>query len=278
MADTVIDIPSVTNLLPNTPTLPQTVAAFSVFRLSIPVIQNLASRVGAVALTGGVAIAIAINPKGSFEVVQSVFQTTTDYINLFFNVVSDYIRSETKQAVEYAERRDQGQRALPPPEHAEHADEAPPPPPKLYTIENFPYYAKGSPPDLTPNFHDTNEVIMAYWRLHVDVIRMVLNDHQLPDPYLMKRIYYELIKQTHPDRGGTNQEAIQLNLAYEIVKQVIKDPETQIETLRRITIHYTQDRGRTTPTLTSPYISLFLFGSFFSFYLVRTVNNRKRKN
>ena len=49
-------------------------------------------------------------------------------------------------------------------------------------------------------------------------IKMILNDHQLPDPNLMKHIYYELVKQTHPEVGN-NQETSQLNLAYETAKE-----------------------------------------------------------
>ena len=148
--DTAIDIPSVTNLLPTPPqTVGKTVAAFSAFRLAIPVIQTLGTRtftgrgLGSViglGVTSSVALTIAIKPQESFQVVQDVFQTTTDYINLFFNIVADVIRSETKNAVD-SERITSIITYPPPSPGGRSMPQQSPNPyqPKLYTLEPFPF-------------------------------------------------------------------------------------------------------------------------------------------
>jgi len=92
---------------------------------------------------------------------------------------------------------------------------APPPPllPKNYTIDNFPSFVNPTTVLKTIGDSEIDSLINAYNALGIDVVSMILADHQLPQMSLVRAIYLQQIKQFHPDKstdpddGNANRKA-----------------------------------------------------------------------
>lgn len=143
---------------------------------------------------------------------------------------------------------------------------AAPPPllPKDYTIQNFPYYGKKNFQPAHIGDPDVDPLIDAYANLRINVVAMILADHQLPQMKLVKAIYLDQIKQIHPDRNtnsftDANQQASIVNQAYTTIKNIMKSADDQADLIRPVLQHF--HKGYFPPT---PYIILFFMGGAFA--------------
>lgn len=141
---------------------------------------------------------------------------------------------------------------------------APPPPlvPKDYTLSNFPYFLTG--PALFLNNPDVDPYLQAYYNLDIDIVSMILADHQLPQLELVRDIYVQRIRQNHPDKGGSSATAAKLNDSYATIKALMQSPDDQFDLIQPVLQYF--HKSSFPPT---PYIILFCAGGFLSILLLR---------
>jgi len=142
---------------------------------------------------------------------------------------------------------------------------AAPPPllPKDYTVENFPYYGGNK---RLINDPDVDPYLEAYYTLGIDIVSMILNDHQLPQLSLVRDIYLQRVKQVHPDKNpqGDHQLTASLNDSYTKIKAMMNSADDQFDILSPVLQAFHKGSF---PAY--PYILLFFAGGFFTIWLVR---------
>lgn len=130
--------------------------------------------------------------------------------------------------------------------------------PKDYSREFFPYYIS---PLFLPRFvgiEEYDRLIRAYNDLGIDVVAMILQDHQLPQLDLVRDIYREAIRQQHPDKTGsaaTTGAASTLNVAYGEIQATMKGAGNQYELIRAVLQKFNK-----TAFPSIPYVYLFAGG------------------
>jgi hypothetical protein len=137
--------------------------------------------------------------------------------------------------------------------------------PKDYTKQNFPFYFNSQKIRYIHD-SDVDPLIEAYAVLGIDVVSMILQDHQLPQMKLVKEIYFEQIKHIHPDKNldfeGATQLASLVNLAYTRIKNMMKSADEQADLITPVLQYF--HKGYFPPT---PYIILFFLGGAFVVWL-----------
>src|SRR6185503_3733486 len=72
--------------------------------------------------------------------------------------------------------------------------------PKDYTLANFPYHILPTTILRKTGNEEVDTLIEAYNALGIDVVSMILDNHQLPQLELVRDIYIQEIKRAHPAR------------------------------------------------------------------------------
>ena len=88
---------------------------------------------------------------------------------------------------------------------------------------------------------------------------MILDQHQLVDFNFVKNRYRRLQKSAHPDKGGSNSESIEINLAFEKIKNLMTPHGEldQVDLISRVLLYF-----RPPPRNYSfAYILLFFVGT-----------------
>ena len=67
---------------------------------------------------------------------------------------------------------------------------------------------------------------------------MILVKQHLPDFDFVKKRYRSLQKVVHPDRGGSAEASIELNLAFEKINSLSKNEKEQFDFIRNVYLFY----------------------------------------
>jgi hypothetical protein len=236
--------------------------------------QNKALLAGAAAF--GATVVVSLQPEKSLDLLLGGIATTANYTSQALGVVANKIRSLEKADLEqifnkqiewlgpYFEpttgKSGGGPLMI-----------APPPLllPKDYTLNNFPYYVRssfGGTHSQKINDPDVDPYLEAYFALGINVVPMILDNHQLPQLSLVREIYLQKIRQVHPDKSGTDTSgsAALLNDSYRKIKTLMNSTEAQFEVIRPVLQAF--HKGHFPPT---PYILLFFAGGFLSILFLR---------
>ena len=106
--------------------------------------------------------------------------------------------------------------------------------------------------------------LQAYYNLDIDIVSMILADHQLPQLELVRDIYVQRIRQNHPDKGGSSATAAKLNDSYATIKALMQSPDDQFDLIQPVLQYF--HKSSFPPT---PYIILFCAGGFLTILLLR---------
>ena len=87
---------------------------------------------------------------------------------------------------------------------------------------------------------EADELIEAYERLQIDIVRVILDKHQLVDWNFVKKRYRRLQKQFHPDKGGETFESAAINLAFEKIKNIMtpNGESDQMDLISRVLLYH----------------------------------------
>ena len=117
---------------------------------------------------------------------------------------------------------------------------------------------------------EADELIEAYERLQIDIVRVILDKHQLVDWNFVKKRYRRLQKQFHPDKGGETFESAAINLAFEKIKNIMtpNGESDQMDLISRVLLYHepkTKDNS-------GAYLFLFSVGAtttLISFFVLK---------
>jgi hypothetical protein len=94
-----------------------------------------------------------------------------------------------------------------------------------------------------------DEYIYGFAVLRIDIVRMILEDHALPDEKFVHKRYLNVQKEVHPDRGGTNEESKDVNVARGFLEKLYEDVQEQIELFQTVfTVQMEQQEEKNTET------------------------------
>lgn len=264
------------------------VGLYMVGKLALPALLWVGSRLAGPLVTGGpvgpvrgvllstaaigTTIVVAAKPEEALDFALRGIATTAQAASQVLGVAANQIRALEKvdleklmnKPFEYFEAPEESGNGSQPQGPLQIA---PPPPlvPKDYTLSNFPYFLRGSPERAT--FLNNSEVdvyLQAYYNLGIDIVAMILADHQLPQLPLVREIYRQQIRQNHPDKGGSSLTAAKLNDSYATIKSLMKNPDDQFELIRPVLQYFHKSQFPATP-----YIILFCAGGFLTILLLR---------
>lgn len=109
-----------------------------------------------------------------------------------------------------------------------------------YDESDFPYNLNGNPIVET----GTPEVdlwIKDFARLNIDIFEMIVKAQTLPDASFLKKRYFRIQRQVHPDLGGSTELSTEVNVAKESLDHLYQDPYKQI-TLFQTIFQYVRQR------------------------------------
>lgn len=236
---------------------------------------------GGVGVRGGLAlgaigyaslVVVVIQPEKALDFLLGTVATTAEVSSQLLSVAANKIRVVEKQDLE--KLLNEQIKFLEPLLGDEKVPETPPQQaqgplllgqllPKDYEQDNFPYYLPNPPLSAVSSINNeyVDDFIRAYHTLNIDIVKMVLGVHQLPQMQLVKAIYRTEIKKFHPDKDNNRnspfalQRAIDLNLAYAKIRNMMKSPEQQAQIMTPILQYY--HKGAFSP---NPYLILFAVG------------------
>jgi hypothetical protein len=139
--------------------------------------------------------------------------------------------------------------------------------PKDYTLDNFPYFLKTKKPKPSINNEEVDPYLEAYHALGIDIVPMILDQHQLPQLPLVRQIYLQQIRQFHPDKStnrDANLQASTLNDSYAKIKALMNSPDDQFDVIRPVLQYFHKGTYPATP-----YIILFFAGGFLTLLLLK---------
>lgn len=87
---------------------------------------------------------------------------------------------------------------------------------------------------------EADELIEAYEILQIDIVRVILDKHQLVDWNFVKKRYRRLQKQFHPDKGGETFESAAINIAFEKIKNIMtpNGESDQMDLISRVLLYH----------------------------------------
>jgi hypothetical protein len=108
-------------------------------------------------------------------------------------------------------------------------------------------------------------LIEAYNALGIDIVSMILNDHQLPQLDLVRDVYIYQIKKVHPNKNS-DYDAYRgiINDSYAKIKNLVKYAKEQFEFIQPVLQFF--HKGAFPP---GGYVVLFLAGGLFTIWLLR---------
>jgi hypothetical protein len=114
---------------------------------------------------------------------------------------------------------------------------------------------------------DVDRYIEAYYVLGIDIVPMILDNHQLPQMDLVRDIYLQQIRQVHPDKNP-NVDAVgtsaRLNDSFTMIKTLMRSADDQLDFIQPILQYF--HKGAFPPL---PYILLFFAGGFVTILLLK---------
>ena len=158
---------------------------------------------------------------------------------------------------------------------------APHAPFREYQEATFPFNLPANSTLILTEDKDADEWIRHFATFQIDIYNMILRDNTLPDPIFLRKRYLILQRKVHPDRGGTNDESKEVNVAKDELDKLYEDSHEQINLFQAVFTSYDQRQDQqskkrkladsTSVTSSSnttsgtessaPYIVLFLVGA-----------------
>ena len=124
--------------------------------------------------------------------------------------------------------------------------------------------------------------------MNVDVFNLIRTNHTLPDETFLKKRFVNVLKSIHPDKKGqsTTTQTARVNVARDrLLNEFYQDDYKQITLFHAVLNTVLQGATQTPQSLmqpatqhgSSPFIVLFLVGSFVGFAVVFSLNKKKTK-
>lgn len=166
------------------------------------------------------------------------------------------------------------------PSDFEHAASLPPHAPfKSYDESNFPYNLVDKKHLKKTGNEEVDAWISDFAQLDIDVYTMVSREQTLPDPAFLKKRYFLIQKQVHPDKEGSTEQSIRVNLAKESLDQLydhVHDQITLFQTIFNSLPQQVRVQQQQKKVNTAPLIILYLVGVGAGVVLVLSRNKKKK--
>jgi hypothetical protein len=119
----------------------------------------------------------------------------------------------------------------------------------------FQYNWNGKP--IRIGHEESDQLIEAYEKLNIDIVRVILDKHQLVNFRFMKKRYLQLQKQFHPDQqNGNTLQSTEINVSFEKIKRLMTingEPE-QLDFISHVLLFF-----RPKPSNNDSLAYMFLF-------------------
>jgi len=169
---------------------------------------------------------------------------------------------------------------------------------RKYEEDTFPFNLPANSTLTLTEDKDADEWIRQFATFQIDIYNMILRDHTLPDPVFLRKRYLILQRKVHPDRGGTNDESKEVNVAKDELDKLYEDSHEQINLFQAVFTSYDQRQDQqqskkrkladstsvtsssntTSSTESSaPYIVLFLVGASAGWIVVFRRHKAKKR-
>ena len=211
----------------------------------------------------GATVIVSVKPEESLDFVLRGLSNTARAAGAVMNVAADQLRRLEKVDLEnlvnapfryFGGSASAGESAS-----AQGALLIAPPLPKDYTLANFPYHILPTTILRKTGNEEVDTLIDAYNALGIDVVSMILDNHQLPQLDLVRDIYLQGIKRAHPDKNrdadvaSTTRRAGIINDSYAKIKTMMTSAEEQFEFINQFCCIFVRE---------SSLLILFLAGWF----------------